>query len=77
MQFKTKMIPLVGAIAFAFAGAAFAQTVIKIVADNRIKRIDIYPRRTAIGITKKVELFVSTGRPLKEEIPRSAVLLSS
>jgi branched-chain amino acid transport system substrate-binding protein len=30
MQFKTKMIPLVGAIAFAVAGAAFAQTVVKI-----------------------------------------------
>jgi branched-chain amino acid transport system substrate-binding protein len=30
MQFKTKIIPLVGAIAFAFAGAASAQEVIKI-----------------------------------------------
>ena len=30
MQMKTKMIPLVGAIAFACAGAAYAQEVVKI-----------------------------------------------
>src|ERR1700760_2508360 len=30
MQFTTKMIPLAGALAFAFAGTAFAQEVVKI-----------------------------------------------
>lgn len=38
MQFKMKMMPLAGAIAVVFAGAAYAQEVVKIgeVAPNRL-----------------------------------------